>query len=141
MKLDIIIQSGEINFKKCIENELKQNIKKMYIFSGSIKESGFEIIEENVIDKKVKLTVFMGIDKKNTTKNLLENILSYASELYVYNNNDLKEFEGTTIVFETEKYASMYISSSKISENSFTEDLIMISKLSYDLTLDDDKKE
>ena len=141
MKLDIIIQSGEVNFKNCIENELKQNVKKMYIFSGSIKESGFEIIEENIIDKKIKLVVFMGIDKKNTTKNLLENILNYAAELFVYNNNDLKEFEGTTIIFETDKYASMYISSSKVSENSFIEDVTMISKLSYDLSIDEDKRE
>ena len=141
MKLDILVQSGDVNFKKIIENELSSVIKKMYIFSGSIKESGFEIIEENIIDKGIKLAVYMGIDKKNTTKSLLENILSYSSEVYVYNNNEMKEFEGTIFVFEKDKVATMYISSSKISENSLTEDVVMISKITYDLSSAEDKKE
>ncbi len=141
MKLDVIMQNEDLNLKKCIENEMSLNPKKMYIYAGTVKESGFNIIEENIIDTSVKLVMYMGVDKKNTTKSLLESILSYSKEVYYYNNNEIKEFEGTSIVFENDKRAVIYFSSGKISENSMTEDLVMISKFEYDLKSDLEKRE
>lgn len=141
MKLDIIMQNEDLNLKKCIENEMGMKPKKMYIFAGNIKESGFDIIEENIIDSGVKLSVYMGVDKKNTTKSLLETILNYSKDVFYYNNNEIKEFDGTVLVFEDEKRAAIYVSSGKISENSITEDLVMISRFEYDLKNDEEKRD
>ena len=141
MKLDFKIQCEELNLAKLIEAEMDKKPKKVYIFVGTVKESGFKILEESILDTKSKITLFMGIDKKNTTKGLLDDILKYTKEIYVYNNNDLKEFESNIYVFEFEKNACIYLSPSNMSESGLVNDLSVFSRVVYNLNDEDDNKE
>ncbi|MEG1705630.1 MAG: hypothetical protein RR290_03545 [Clostridia bacterium] len=141
MKLDFNIQDSNISLAKMIDTEMIKNPKKVYMFIGIIKEAGFNIIEESIVDSKAKISIFMGVDKKNTTKNLLTTILSYTKDVYVHNNNDLKEFESNIYVFEYEKVANIYVSASNASESGLTENMSVITKIVCNLVLDDEKKE
>lgn len=141
MKLDFKIQSEEINLAKLIEDEMNKKPKKVYMFVGTLKESGFDIIEESIIDTKAKITLFMGIDKKNTTKGLLDNVLKYTKDVYVYNNNDLNEFESNIYIFEFDKTASVYLSPSNASESGLKNDISVFSRVLYNLTDDNDVQE
>lgn len=141
MKLDFKIQSEELNLAKLIDEEMSKKPKKVYMFVGTLKESGFDILEESIIDTKAKITIYMGVDKKNTTKGLLDNILKYTKDVYVYNNNDLKEFESNIYIFEFEKIASIYISPSKGTEGGLVDDVSIFSRVQYNLNDDSDKIE
>ncbi len=141
MKLDFKIQNEELNLAKLIDDEMNKKPKKVYMFVGTLKESGFDILEESIIDSKAKISIFMGIDKKNTTKGLLDGILKYTKDVYVYNNNDLKEFESNIYIFEFEKSVSIYLSSSNMSESGLTEDISVFSRIVYNLTNEIEEKE
>ncbi len=141
MKLDFKIQSDELNLAKLIDEEMSKKPKKVYMFVGTLKESGFDILEESIIDTKAKLTVFMGIDKKNTTKGLLDNILKYTKDVYVYNNNDLKEFESNIYIFEFEKTVSVYLSPSKTTESGLVDNISIFSRVQYNLNDENEKKD
>ena len=141
MKLDFKIQCEELNLAKLIDDEMAKNPKKVYMFIGTLKESGFDLLEESIVDKKSKITLFMGIDKKNTTKGLLDNILKYTKDVYVYNNNDLKEFESNIYIFEFDKMASIYLSPSNMSESGLVNDISVFSRVVYKLNDENDNKE
>lgn len=141
MKLDFKIQNEELNLAKLIDDEMNKKPKKVYMFVGTLKESGFDILEESIIDTKAKMTLFIGIDKKNTTKGLLDGILKYTKEIYVYNNNDLKEFESNIYIFEFEKTVSIYLGSANTSESGLTNDVSVFSRVQYNLNDENDTKE
>ena len=141
MKVEFLVQDEEINLNKIIENEILNDCSKAYFVVSDLKESGFEIIEEHIIDTKVSISMLIGINKKNTTKKLLENILEYSKEVYYYDNNKDIEFESNILVFENSKQAKIYICSGSISDCSLTTDKVLITKLIFDLKDAEDKKE
>jgi hypothetical protein len=141
MKLDFKIQCEELNLAKLIDDEMAKKPKKVFMFIGTLKESGFNILEDSIVDTKSKITLFMGIDKKNTTKGLLDNILKYTKDIYVYNNNDLKEFESNIYIFEFDKMASIYLSPSNMSESGLVNDLSVFTRVVYKLNDENDSKE
>lgn len=136
MKVEYIIQNDEINLDKIIENEVKNGVKKIHLVVSEIQESGFEALEDHLIDTKVKLNVYMGVNKKNTTKALLENILSYSDEVYYYNNNEQIEYESNIIICEGLKKANIYITSGDLTEIFMKTANIVITKINYDLITD-----
>ena len=65
----------------------------------------------------------IGIDKKTTTRNMLEGLLEYADDVYYYSNNDLNEFVSNICIFEYTDRADVYVSGSNISESGIQTDL------------------
>ena len=141
MKVEFLIQNEEVNLNNIIESEILNKCLKAYCFTSNIKESGFEMLEEHIIDAKLMLTMFIGINKKNTTKTLLENILEYTKDVYYYDNNNEIEFESNILIFENSKAANIYIISGDISEISLTKNRLIIAKIVFDLKDVSDKKE
>jgi hypothetical protein len=133
-------------FQKDGSNTLSENItasfdrkpKKAYFFCGSLKENGFKIIEEEIADTSAKLFFAIGIDKKNTNRSMLENILGYTKDLYTYSNNQIIEFDSNVCIFEYAKEAVIYISTSNLSESGMKENMSIYTEAIYNL---DDKVE
>ena len=141
MKLEFLIQNEEVNLNKITENEILNGCLKAYFFVSNFKETGFEILEEHIIDTKVMITMVIGINKKNTTKALLENMLEYTEDVYYYDNNNEIEFESNILIFENSKVANIYIISGDMSESNLIKNKLVITKLTFDLKDADDKKE
>ena len=82
MKLELIFQmdnKNELAYE--ITETFKKEPKKAYFFCGNIKDPGFRILEEEFIDRKTKIFSAMGIDIKNTTRGILEDILRYTKDV------------------------------------------------------------
>lgn len=94
-----------------------------------------------MIDIKTKLFFAIGIDKKTTTRGMLDGLLQYADEVYYYSNNNLTEFVSNICIFEYTDRAYVYISSSNISESGIQTDLSLYTKITYDLKDSKDKQE
>ena len=142
MQVNIIMQKeNENTLASAISTCLSKNAKKAYFFVGNFKESGYKIIEEDLIDIKTKLFFVIGIDKKTTTRGMLEGLLNYTSDVYFYSNNSLNEFVSNICVFEYSDRAEVFVSGSNISESGIQSDLSLYTKIVYDLKDSNDKKE
>ncbi len=142
MQINIIMQKENENtianaISKCLENKAK----KAYFFVGNFKETGYKVIEEDFIDIKTKLFFAIGIDKKTTTRSMLDGLLSLTDDVYYYSNNNLNEFVSNICVFEYTDKVEMYISASNLSESGILTDLSVYTKVVYNLKEAEDKKE
>lgn len=142
MQVNIMMQKeNENTIANAISTCLANNAKKAYFFVGNFKETGYKVIEEDLIDIKTKLFFAIGIDKKTTTRSMLDGILDYADEVYYYSNNNLNEFVANMCIFEYTDRAEMYVSTSNLSESGILTDLSLYTQITYDLKDANDKQE
>ena len=140
MQFDLVMQKNNENtFLDNLVECFREKPSKVYMLYGDLKESGFRLIEEELIDTKIKLFVAMGIDKKNTTKTLLDSILEYSDDVYVYSNNGEIEFNSNITVFEYSKYAYMFFNDAKITEDGIKNNLSIYLRLKFDFNDKDQK--
>ncbi len=107
--------------------------KKVYMFLGDLKEAGFRMIEEEFIDTKIKLFMAIGVNKKHTTRSMLESILEYTKDAYYYINNDIVEYDSNICIFEYTNEAEVYVSSSSFSESGVSENVSLYTKTIFNL--------
>lgn len=116
------------------------NPKKVYFFCGTFKEGGLKVLEEELVDSNSKLFIAIGIDKKNTTKIMLDSLLNYTKDIYVYNNNDIVEFDSSICIFEFQDKACVYSLPSNFSESGIINNNSLYFEMTYDLKSAEDKK-
>lgn len=142
MKLSLKIQDNDsetlIDF---IRENLNNNPKNVYLYFGIVKESGFNLIEDDLIDLKSNLLFVLGIDKKNTTRKMLECMLDYTKNVYVYNNNNIEEFDSSLIIFEYSTTASVISTTSNLSEGGLNSNFSTYTLAEYNLKDSTDKKD
>ena len=140
MKSILKIQKDGVNtLKEEILSHSNSKLKKIYVISGDVKETGYDIIEECLIDLKARKFIALGIDKKNTTRKMLENVLKYTKNVYIWDNNSDVEFNSNIYVFEYEDEAFVYLVSGSVTDSMLETDLCIYNKLVFDLIKD--KKE
>ena len=140
MKSILKIQKDSVNtLKEELLAHSNSKLKKTYVVTGTVKESGWDIIEEFLIDLKARKFIALGIDKKNTTKKMLEGLLKYTKNVYVWDNNSEVEFNSNVFVFEYEDEAHVYTFAGDITESMLETDISMYTIAKYDLF--QDKKE
>ena len=141
MQVKIIMQrENENTIANAISSCLENNAKKAYFFIGNFKETGYKIIEEDLIDIKTKLFFVIGIDKKTTTRSMLDGLLSYTSDVYYFSNNNINEFASNICIFEYTDKVEMYVCTSNMSESGIQTDLSLYTKVEYDLKNNEDKQ-
>ncbi len=142
MKSNLMIQ---IEGNNCIADNLiiasERKPKKLYFFMGSLRETGFDILESCLIDCKAKKHIVIGVDKKNTTKKMLEGLYKYTKNVYVYINNGAVELDSNIAIFEYDKTAEIFCISGNGSKGGFEDNLAIYTKLEYNLGLAEDKKD
>lgn len=139
MKIKLNIQKdGENLIKDTLIKRSEAKPKKVYFYMGNIKESGFEILEECLIDLKARKLIIIGVDKKNTTKKMLDTLLGYTKSIYIHNNNGVVEFDSNIAVFEHEEKAYVYIMNANVSDSTFVDDIATYTELEFDLTNKED---
>lgn len=142
MQINIIMQKeNENTLASAISSCLNENAKKAYFFVGNFKETGYKILEEDFIDIKTKLFFAIGIDKRTTTRSMLEGLLEYSNDVYYYSNNNLTEYVSNICIFEYTDKACVFVSGSNISESGIQTDLSLYTKIVYDLKDSKDKQE
>lgn len=142
MKIDLLMQSDEKNkISEKIVEAFAEKPKKAYFFLGTVKDTGFRILEEEIIDSKTKLYFAMGIDKKNTTRVMLEDLLMYTKDVYFYSNNHQIEFDANLMIFEYTDEVRIYQLSGNISESDLVDNLSIYTEMKLNLKLEEEEKE
>lgn len=140
MKL-IMQRDNDNTLADALVASFERNPKKVYIFTGALRETGFKRIEEELIDRKLKLFLAIGIDKKNTTRGMLETMLEYTKDVFVYSNNQTREFDANMCIFEYSDNATVYTMSSNLSDSGMVENISLYTEIVYDLKDENEKKE
>ena len=141
MQVNIIMQKeNENTLANAISNCFEKEAKKAYFFVGNFKETGYKIIEEDFIDSKTKIYFAIGIDKKNTTRGMLEGLLQYSKDVNYYSNNKANEFVSNISIFEFTNNAYMYVATSNVSESGIKSDISLYTETVYDLKDSSDKE-
>lgn len=142
MKVKFNIQQNGVNtLKEKLELHSNADLKKTYMVIGNMKDSGFDILEEFLIDLKARKYFVVGIDKKNTTRRMLEELCRYTKNVYVYNNNGESELDASVYVFEYATKSIVYITSGSLSLSSFETDVSCYTEVIFDLENTQDKTE
>lgn len=141
MQVDLIMQKDNENtLAEAIKLAFGNNPKKAYFFCSDLRDTGFKLIEEEIIDNKAKMYFAIGVDKKNTVRSMLEDMLTYTKDVYYYSNNNVVEYNSNICVFEYTKVAIMYISNEKMSDTSMKDDMCIYTKLVFDLENEEESK-
>ena len=140
MHIDVKVQSNNSNtLEEIIKNNLLANPKKVYIYSGICKENGLELIKNSLKISKSEKTIVIGIDKKNTTKGMLETLIDCTKNVYIYDNNLINEFDASTYIFEYKDKAVVIDTTANLSEGGIRDNFSIYSLIEYDLKNSDDK--
>lgn len=141
MQIDLILQKDNENtIAEAIKVAFDNKPKKAYFFCSDLRDTGFKLIEEEIIDSKTKIYFAIGVDKKNTVRSMLEDMLTYTKDVYYYSNNNVVEYNANICIFEYTKEAVMYISNEKMSDTSMKDDMCIYTKITFDLENEDDAK-
>ena len=142
MKVKFNVQKSGVNtLKEKFELHSNNELKKTYMVIGNMKDTGFDILEEFLIDLKARKYFLIGIDKKNTTRRMLEEVCKYTKNVYIYNNNYDNELDGSVYVFEYSKKATVYATCGSMSLSSFSTDVSCYVETEFDLENAQDKEE
>ena len=134
MQVEFLIQKDRENsLINSLSESFSKKPKKVYMFLGDLKEAGFRLIEEEFIDTDIKLFIAVGVNKKHTTRSMLESILQYTKDAYYYTNNDIVEFDSNICIFEYTNQAVIYVASSSFSESGISENISIYNKITVDL--------
>lgn len=141
MRVNLFFQKdcSETLISKISEN--LKDAKKFYLVSGTVKENGFYVIEEELLDTKIKSYFLIGIDKKNTTRTMLEAMLKLTKDVYVYKNNSDIEFNANVIVIEKANEAVIYNFSGNVSDSNLKDNDMIYTEITYDLSDKEEKNE
>lgn len=141
MNINFNMQENDKNsLIDCIKLAFEEKPKKVYLLAGTLKEEGFKLIEEEMIDSTAKFVFAVGIDKKHTLRSMLETMLQYTKDVYVYSNNQNIEYKSNVIAFEYANKAVIYNSASDITESDLKDNIVIYSKIEYDLNKAEDKE-
>lgn len=139
---NVIFQANNENtLSEKLKKAFNEKPKKAYFFCGNLKETGFKLIEDELIDSETKSYFVIGIDKKNTTKVMLEDILRYTNDVYVYSNNYEVEFSSNIWIFEYSKEIIIYSINGSISDTSLNSDISIYIENIYNLSDKEESKE
>lgn len=140
MYAKLLVKNKGVNtLKENILGNCNGSLKKLYVVLGTMKETGYEVFEECLIDSKARKLIILGVDKKYTTKKMLESLLKYTKNVHVYAKEN-SELESNIFVFEYLDKAEIYLSSGSLSDSYFEDNKIIYTVIGYDLKNEHDKK-
>lgn len=132
------VKLGEILVEK-LENG---QFSRVWLFAGFVKDSGLDYLLEAIAKAREAGTMIeciLGLDKKNTSKDMLLKLLNLGCRIRFYINSDESKLETRIYAFESDTAESyLYLTGAKLSEGGLTENMALITEISYPHT---EKKE
>lgn len=142
MKVILNVQKDGVNtLGSALDSACDLSLKKIYVVCGDMKESGFNKICEFVKTLKARKFFVLGIDKKNTTRRMLETLSSYTKNVYVFNNNGESEFVSSLFILEYADRAVAYIAPDSITEELLYTDVNIYTTIEWDLSIAEELEE
>lgn len=136
MEVKFLNQPKEVKLGDILKERLKGDFDEVYMIAGMVKDTGVEDIYENILEAvKIipKINMCIGIDRKNTSKDMLMKLLDAGCALSVHINVDGSKVESRVFIFEKENGTSyIYVTGAKFSSGGLFENACVITEIKYD---------
>lgn len=136
MEVKFLNQPKEVKLGEVLRNRLVGGFSKFYLIAGMVKDTGFEEIMEaleTARNNEMDANLYVGIDRKNTSKDMLLKLVDMGCKLNVHINTDSSKVETRAFVFESEKDVSyIYVTSAKLSAGGLLENACVVTEIKYD---------
>ncbi len=128
-------QPKNASLEKILNEKLKKGFDEVLFVAGMAKDSGIDIVYDSLTEAKKcgsNISVYIGIDRKNTSKDMLSKLLDIECNLNVHINKDEEKVETRVYVFENKIGESfVYMCGSKFSEGGLTTNNCLIEEIIY----------
>ena len=135
MDIKFLNQPKETKLSEILNKKLMAGFDEVYLIAGMAKDSGFEIIYDNIkqgTQNGSKVQIFTGIDRKNISKDMLLKLLSINCKVHVHINTESDKVETRIYMFESKNNDSyIYITGAKFSEGGLEGNSCTISEIKY----------
>lgn len=136
MDVKFLNQPKEVKLGDILNQRLKEKFDEVYIIVGLVKDTGIDVIQEeikNAIENNTKVNVFIGVDRKNTSKDMMMKLLSIGCNLNIHINTDDNKAEMRAYVFDSKSAESyVYVTGAKLSSGGLLENSSIITEIKYD---------
>lgn len=141
MEVKFLNQPKEVKLGEILNQRLKEKFDEVYVIAGLVKDTGVEVIQqeiENAIKQGTKINVFIGIDRKNTSKDMMLKLLSAGCKLNIHINTDESKVEMRAFIFEKKDDDSyIYVTGAKLSSGGLLDNISIVTEIKYEK---DDRK-
>lgn len=128
-------QPKNASLEKMLNEKLMKGFDEVLFVVGMAKDSGIDVVYDSLVEAKncgSNVSICMGIDRKNTSKDMLSRILDIGCNLSVHINKDDEKVETRSYVFENKNGESIvYMCGSKFSEGGLTTNQCLIEEIIY----------
>lgn len=135
MEVKFLNQPKEVKFGDVLNQRLKESFDEVFIIAGLVKDTGIEIIQdslEQAVSDGGKINMFIGIDRKNTSKDMLLKLLSIGINLNAHINTDENKVETRGYIFDSKNGDSyIYMTSAKLSNGGLLNNASVIIEVKY----------
>lgn len=128
-------QPKNASLEKILNEKLKKGFDEVLFVAGMAKDSGIDAVYDSLTEAKKcgsNISIYIGIDRKNTSKDMLSKLLDIKCNLNVHINKDEEKVETRVYVFENKDGESfVYMCGSKFSEGGLTTNNCLIEEIIY----------
>lgn len=135
MDIKFINQPKELKMGEILKKRLQEKYDEAWLVSGIVKDSGIEYLMEDLetaIKNNMIINLLLGVDRKNTSKDILLKIISIGANLSVHVNREEDKVETRVYAFFNENGDSYaYFCGGKLSEGGLLENQSLITEIRY----------
>ena len=109
-----------------------------FIF-GVVRPNALEYLKPyftTFIENKGKINFYVDANKRTSSNNLLNELISIGINVYVYDSDDITEFQYRGCFFEAQKKADVFLTSGNFSLNGLCDSINIVTHIDYDLNTD-----
>ena len=136
MEVKFLNQPKEVKLGDILKTRLNEDFEEIYLIAGMVKDTGVEDIYEDILksmENPRKINVCIGIDRKNTSKDMLLKLLDAGCKLSVHINTDANKVETRAFIFIKENGTSyIYVTGAKFSSGGLFENNCVITEIKYE---------
>lgn len=143
MEIKFLNQPKDVRIGEILtERLISKTFSRIWIFAGFAKDSGLDYLLPAIKDAReagALIECILGLDKKNTSKDMLLKLLNLGCKIRFHINGDDSKLETRIYIFESDSAESyIYLTGAKLSEGGLTENVALITEITYSLN---EKKE
>jgi len=128
-------QPKEICLGNVLNDKLKMGFQRVWIIAGVAKDTGIETLLDSIEEARklgTEVNIFIGLDRKNISKDMLMKLLNLGCHLFLHINRDDNKVETRIYLFESDDRESfIYESSGKLSEGGLLTSHLIVQEIAY----------
>ncbi len=135
MEIKFLSQPRDAKLGDILTQKMKEKFDDIYLIAGMTKDNAFETIYDDLkiaINSGTNVNLYVGIDRKNTSKDMLAKLLSIGANLNIHINTDDSKAESRIYIFDKKGGVSyIYLAGAKFSDDGLFKNICTFVEIAY----------